>query len=291
MNCNKCGAANEEGNIFCVSCGEKIKKNTASTPAPAPATAQTEDAGSTEGVCPECGAKIEADALSCSLCGKIIRHEDMTADSSSSSPAMSSEDPYAAAAEAELSRPKSGPNIGLIVLGIIIILVIVFAAVGGGDKRSLGEVAFGKSIAEITNGKLVNKTGRVLDDINLERKNYVLVYFSASWCPPCQAFTPSLANFYKSNKKGDNFEILFVSRDRSEMHMYTYMNKMPWPGVKYGSEAAKHIQDRLAGRGIPCLVLLDKDGKIISDSFDGDNYLGPQKVVTDLSMQLRKGGM
>jgi hypothetical protein len=29
-------------------------------------------------------------------------------------------------------------------------------------------------------------------------------------------------------------------------------------------------------------VLVDADGKVLSDSFDGSHYLGPQKVIDDI---------
>jgi nucleoredoxin len=39
---------------------------------------------------------------------------------------------------------------------------------------------------------------------------------------------------------------------------------------------------RYAGDGIPCLVVVDPTGKVISDSFAGKQYLGPSKVLSDL---------
>lgn len=41
------------------------------------------------------------------------------------------------------------------------------------------------------------------------------LYFSAHWCPPCRAFTPVLAEVYRTLKhKRDDFEVVFVSGDR-----------------------------------------------------------------------------
>ncbi|KAJ9591496.1 hypothetical protein L9F63_001982, partial [Diploptera punctata] len=42
------------------------------------------------------------------------------------------------------------------------------------------------------------------------------IYFSAHWCPPCKAFTPQLIDTYsKVRGKGNDFEVIFVSSDRS----------------------------------------------------------------------------
>lgn len=75
-------------------------------------------------------------------------------------------------------------------------------------------------------------------------KKYVLVYFSAHWCPPCQRFTPILADFYKDHSERLGFEILFVSSDRKEQKMMDYFQnrcsnyvirrKDPTPAAKQG---------------------------------------------------------
>ncbi len=45
---------------------------------------------------------------------------------------------------------------------------------------------------------------------------HLLLYFSASWCPPCKMFTPLLAEWYTKKKKEGkvDFEIIFVSSDK-----------------------------------------------------------------------------
>ncbi|KAK7200039.1 tryparedoxin-like protein [Novymonas esmeraldas] len=56
----------------------------------------------------------------------------------------------------------------------------------------------------------------------LRGKKYVLIYFSAHWCPPCQRFTPLLADFYEAHKDTQDFEVLFVSSDREEGRMMDF---------------------------------------------------------------------
>ena len=51
----------------------------------------------------------------------------------------------------------------------------------------------------------------------LADKKVVAIYFSAGWCGPCRQFTPILSKFYSEmNKKGKKFEVVFISRDRSQ---------------------------------------------------------------------------
>ncbi|CCW71566.1 unnamed protein product [Phytomonas sp. Hart1] len=57
----------------------------------------------------------------------------------------------------------------------------------------------------------------------LEGKKYILVYFSAHWCPPCRMFTPVLRTFYEKSHAEKNFEVVFVSLDQSAEKMRAYM--------------------------------------------------------------------
>ena len=72
--------------------------------------------------------------------------------------------------------------------------------------------------------------------------NVVGIYFSAHWCPPCRAFTPQLADWYKKFKAGSNgskFEIVFVSSDRDESSFKEYFGEMPWLALPYGKRDKK----------------------------------------------------
>ena len=76
---------------------------------------------------------------------------------------------------------------------------------------------------------LQGKHGPVATD-SLNGK-YVLLYFSAHWCPPCRGFTPVLAEFYKAAAASKNFEVVFVSSDRDQKSFDEYYGEMPWLAV------------------------------------------------------------
>lgn len=141
-------------------------------------------------------------------------------------------------------------------------------------------------IGQAIEGKLVSLQDdkvRKLDTVN-STKHYVL-YFSASWCPPCRKFTPKLVEFYKNSPKaGKEFEVIFVSNDNSEKDMEAYMQEfgMTFPALQY--RYAKRIKEisQHQGSGIPCLVLLDHEGKVLSHSYVDGQYVGPSVVLAEI---------
>lgn len=119
---------------------------------------------------------------------------------------------------------------------------------------------------------------------------FYAIYFSASWCPPCREFTPGLVDAYgKIRSMYPEFEIVLVSRDESERAMTAYMShdKMEWPAVRWAESKSLREINRFAGDGIPCLVLVDAEGKVLSDSYRWGRYVGPDAVLEDTWKILR----
>ena len=143
-------------------------------------------------------------------------------------------------------------------------------------------------LADLFKGDLVSwKNGSLarFDDEALGKKKLIALYFSAHWCAPCRKFTPQLVEFYnRVTPQHPEFEIVFVSYDRSPFGMETYMRdtQMPWPAIEFAKLPGKEALKKYAGESIPCLVLLDASGKVISDTYAGKKYVGPEKVLTDL---------
>ncbi len=137
-------------------------------------------------------------------------------------------------------------------------------------------------------GDLVTSRNGLLSTFNdqaLDKKKLIGLYFSARWCPRCRKFTPTLVEYYnRVAPTHPEFEILFVSSDRSESGMEQYMRdaQMPWPAVRFDKVAEKEAVQKYAGAGIPCLVIIDSDGRVISHSYEGKTNVGPGKVLSDL---------
>nr|ABF22607.1 16 kDa thioredoxion [Carcinoscorpius rotundicauda]2LUS_A Chain A, Thioredoxion [Carcinoscorpius rotundicauda] len=114
----------------------------------------------------------------------------------------------------------------------------------------------------------------------LKDKDIIGFYFSAHWCPPCRGFTPILADMY-SELVDDSapFEIIFVSSDRSEDDMFQYMMEShgDWLAIPYRSGPASNVTAKYGITGIPALVIVKKDGTLISMNGRGEvQSLGPR---------------
>ena len=142
--------------------------------------------------------------------------------------------------------------------------------------------------------KLVALDGRKLasfDGASLSKKKYIAAYYSAGWCGPCRKFTPDLVKWYKRNKsKQDLFEIVYVPSDRSADDMLGYMtdSKMPWPALDFESRGARSHFSGKGGRGIPSLVVFDAEGNIVAQSYKGEEYIGPRKVLEEFEDFLKE---
>ncbi|XVF84990.1 hypothetical protein PTKIN_Ptkin17bG0083100 [Pterospermum kingtungense] len=112
---------------------------------------------------------------------------------------------------------------------------------------------------------LVRNNGDQVKIDSLKGKKLGL-YFSASWCGPCRRFTPKLEEVYSQLSPKGDFEIIFVSGDEDEESFNGYFSKMPWLAIPFSdSETRSRLDDLFKVMGIPHLVLLDENGKVLTD--------------------------
>lgn len=118
----------------------------------------------------------------------------------------------------------------------------------------------------------VNSSGEEFTKEQRFTKDYIGLYFSAHWCPPCRGFTPQLAKMY-SEGLSDKMEIVFLSSDKDEAAFKEYLGEMPWLALPYSKRAAKEALSKAFGvNGIPSFIVLDKDFNLITT--DGRSMVG-----------------
>lgn len=142
-------------------------------------------------------------------------------------------------------------------------------------------------VMDLLKGKLIKLDGDTpvaFDAGKLSNTFHFAFYYSASWCGPCQRFTPKLIEGYKKLKEQyPDFELIFVSSDHNEKEMIRYMVKhqMPWPAVRY-----KDIDDSVnkwAGQSIPWLVGVDQLGIGETSNAILGKSVNPEKIMKEIS--------
>ncbi|MBD5333937.1 MAG: AhpC/TSA family protein [Bacteroides sp.] len=118
----------------------------------------------------------------------------------------------------------------------------------------------------------------VLDTLGNERhisefadgKKYVIIDFWASWCGPCRAAIPHVRELHK--KYADKVEILSVSLDSAENPWRKAMEqeKMEWTQLWADKSRVEAVTNPYQIRGIPFMLLIDPEGRIIHAGFNPD---------------------
>lgn len=135
------------------------------------------------------------------------------------------------------------------------------------------------TMTELFPAGLVDRDGNKVTTEVLSGK-FVGLYFAAGWCQSCQGFTPALVPF--RNQHADEFEIVFVSSDKSKADQFAYMKNydMRWPTLEYRSKPAQALKERFNVTSIPTLIILSPEGGLISLNGRQDVESNPSAAMT-----------
>lgn len=127
--------------------------------------------------------------------------------------------------------------------------------------------------------------GQAVQTSHLAKAEYVVLYFSASWCGPCKAYTPQLIEFYQQHGGGDRFEVVLVSSDRSAQQMGAYLREsgMPWPTIPYDRIEPSGIEQTFGCGAIPHVVILDGDAEVVLSTHSDRRDILLEKFATLLA--------
>jgi len=130
-------------------------------------------------------------------------------------------------------------------------------------------------------GASLDLYGRTLDDREFDwkalRGKYVLVEFTATWCGPCKLEIPGMLAAYRQYKDKD-FEIVSVYIWQSEfdpvatVKTFVEEEQLPWIIVveELTEKAGQPKQGQVYNiEGVPTMLLIDKEGKVISTEARG----------------------
>ena len=141
------------------------------------------------------------------------------------------------------------------------------------DIKELAPLFEGPSRRLSLEGSKMDVFGTTLDGEEFDWESYrgkvVLIDFWATWCGPCLAEFPNLKDAYeKYHDQG--FEIVGVNIDDRKFAVEQYLDKntLPWPQL-HQEEDGNAMAEHYGVNSIPFIVLVGKDGKVISTEARG----------------------
>ncbi len=150
-------------------------------------------------------------------------------------------------------------------IGLFLVLVIA----SGSFAAENGQV-----VDEFFPEGLVDAEQRYVDTANLHGKIFAL-YFSASWCRGCAAFSRILVPF--RDRHHENFEVVMLGFDNSAEDMFAYMKNysMLWPAVAWESPIRTALKEKFAVSEIPKLIVVAPNGQVITtDGYKQIEHMG-----------------
>ncbi|MCF0234850.1 MAG: TlpA family protein disulfide reductase [Thermoguttaceae bacterium] len=144
-------------------------------------------------------------------------------------------------------------------------------------QKFLGRRRFSKLVGgELTLEGFLQKDGEFTE--KFDWKEYegklVLVEFWATWCGPCRKEFPKLKETYaKYHERGLEIIGYSIDQDVAKLKEFIVENELPWRIMSQTASVAagyKNLYDYYAINGVPELILVGRDGKVVQTDARGD---------------------
>ncbi len=145
-----------------------------------------------------------------------------------------------------------------------------------GTSQDKQLAAYGRRIAETEStpgqdliGQPIELHGLTALGVELDWSAYrgkaVLIDFWATWCGPCRRETPLIKDL-RSRYHERGFEVVGINLDKDQAALAKYLDEQDLPWANVIGEAAQTLSRRYEVRGIPTLMLVDQQGKVVAVS-------------------------
>lgn len=115
-----------------------------------------------------------------------------------------------------------------------------------------------------------------LEEVNQEElfgsKLYCL-FFSGSWCGPCELFAKELVELYNEANQGEKIleviQINFEKGDKEEDRLHAFKSSIvdkPWIFIPLGDSKIEELKSKYNVLTIPVFYVLDKNGNIVTET-------------------------
>ena len=118
-------------------------------------------------------------------------------------------------------------------------------------------------------GKKMHVEGVTLDGKPLDWTQYagkvVLVDFWATWCGPCLQEIPNvIENYGRYHDRGFEVVAISIDDDRGQLETFVQERELPWTVLFDADPDTKSMADYYGVFGIPTVILVGADGKVVS---------------------------
>lgn len=151
-------------------------------------------------------------------------------------------------------------KINIIVLTIVL---LVFCRADFSLGQFIPNAPFKAAYVYALDFSLQDLQGKVFQ-LSKQRGKPVLIFFGTTWCPSCRNELPLYKEIYETYTKYD-LEVIYINvmESRGKVTKFVKTNALPF---KILLDTDGGVASSYAVVGVPTLVLIDKEGKIIKTS-------------------------
>ena len=110
---------------------------------------------------------------------------------------------------------------------------------------------------------LVHAKTHLQSSISSNDKRLILVYFSASWCPPCAKFSPLLSEF--AGRNSEDVIVIYCGMDRDESSLKSFVSAKNFLYIPFPDALRTQLPGIVGVSMIPTLLVLSPEGKTVTD--------------------------
>jgi thiol-disulfide isomerase/thioredoxin len=91
------------------------------------------------------------------------------------------------------------------------------------------------------------------------------LFFTASWCSPCELFVKDLIDIYINANEGiRNIEIIQINYEKEEGSFKSNIADRPWVFMPHNDPRANELKEKFNILYIPVLVIFKSDGTLLT---------------------------